>query len=180
MVNDATAARLHLEVSGTAFAPWATTTVALQAGLYTLIADATGHSEPVTVEEGQTVLALSTLPEQAEPSTPTPSPVPVTPTATATPVRLPTATAAPQVSSTPTPGPPSTVTPTPAMRPTSSPADQPVAEAAQVLAFTTQDWTGAYPDVVTAVYQRDCVALYGVHSQYPTWSRIGVHSGGEE
>jgi hypothetical protein len=27
---------------------------------------------------------------------------------------------------------------------------------------------GAYPDVVTAVYQRDCVALYGIDSQYPS------------
>ena len=30
------------------------------------------------------------------------------------------------------------------------------------------DWSGAYPDVVTAVYGRDCVAIYGVNSQYPS------------
>ena len=38
----------------------------------------------------------------------------------------------------------------------------------QEFEFSATDWTGAYPDVVTAVYGRDCVALYGVNSQFPS------------
>jgi hypothetical protein len=60
------------------------------------------------------------------------------------------------------------------VEPTETPVPLPTAEdipevvAPQVFEFAASDWTGAYPDLVIAVYGRDCVAVYGVRSQYPS------------
>jgi hypothetical protein len=44
----------------------------------------------------------------------------------------------------------------------------PEVELPQDYEFSASDWAGAYPNVVTDVYGRECVALYGARSQYPS------------
>ena len=101
-----------------------TTTFALDAGDYTLTADATGASVSYTLEEGQTVLVLNGLggsdSDEAETSPPTVG------------------------------GDPSQI------------------EAESSFAFEAADWAGAYPNIITEVYQRQCVAVYGASSPNPS------------
>src|SRR3954452_18973353 len=167
LANADTAEQVTLS-SDASSGPWASTTFALPAGDYTLTADATSHSAPITVEEGQTVLALTTLPGSSD-AVPSVSPTAEASTPTPLPTRpaQPTATATVPPTNTPLPTIPPTSTPTTVVLPTVPPIQQvPTETDGQVFQFSSHDWTGAYPDVVTAVYQRACVALYGVKSQY--------------
>jgi hypothetical protein len=158
LVDEASGTQVHL-ATDTAPGPWASTTFAPRPGRYTVIADATSQSVAVTVEEGQTLLALETLAGHPATPQPTPSTVGGTPSEPAPPATPEAATTTPAI---PQPNPPLVGgQSTPA-----SPSPQPTRETTQVFQFSARDWAGGYADVVTEVYQRECVALYGVNSQF--------------
>lgn len=110
----------------------ATASFPLPPGDYTLTADETGTTAPVSIESGQTVLAFNEV---------------QTPGAGR---------------DEGTPGNSDEYAPTPA------PDSEPQIEAVDTFAFTADDWVGAYEDVDTDVYRRDCVAVYGVDSINPS------------
>jgi hypothetical protein len=140
--------------------PWATTTFTLAPGTYTLTAAETGASLPITVTAGQTVLVLSELAGTQTDSAVSPAPSATSPaTSTTVPTTIPTATTP---SSLPTATAQPTRTPTRPRPTATSTAD------GAVISFAADDWSGAYPDVVAAVYQRPCVAVYGAESRYPS------------
>jgi hypothetical protein len=126
------------------------TTFALSPGEYTIVSPSSGRSSSFSLNEGEIVLVLNTLEER-----PTvdddPTPIAIDPTPIVVDLQ---------------PGPTAEVTATAPRLPTV--ADSPGTDEAQEFEFSASDWRGAYPDVVTAVYGRDCVAIYGRNSRYPS------------
>lgn len=123
LTNDDTGDDIPLQTDALA-GEMPTTTFALEAGDYTLSADATGTSVSFTLGEGQTVLVLNAVrgSESVELET-----------------------------SPPTVG-----------------GDPSQIEAKRSFAFEADDWAGAYPNIITEVYQRQCVAVYGASSPNPS------------
>ena len=113
---------------------------AVPTGDYMLTVGATGISEPVTVESGQTVLAFTTLGAAID--------------------RTDVETA---VLETPSPA-DAALAPTPAID------DASLVNAVETFSFSAYDWAGAFPNVDTGVYARDCVAVYGAGSPNATAS----------
>lgn len=167
---------------------------------------ATSTGAPATTSGGPVSIAGELLPtatpeppqptatESAATSTPTSPPDPtLTPEPTPTPTNTPapTATVPPEDTATPVP----TATPRPTATPEPTPADVvpivPVqtdgpsgaaASDSTLVAFTAQDWEGAYNPGPNAWYGRDWVAIYGAESDYPratlTFSLDTVPTGG--
>lgn len=48
--------------------------------------------------------------------------------------------------------------------PTPAPDEEPAISAADIFAYVPRDWDGAYAEIDTDVYRRDCVAVYGADS----------------
>lgn len=150
LINDQTGARQRLDETD-AFGPLTTTTFALSAGAYTLLVNATGQRASFTLEEGQTVLAINRL-EGSAVDAADPTAIVVDPEDGADPTAIVIDLA---------PADPAPTVPAPTAEPL-------VRTPPQSFEFSATDWSGAYPDLVTAVYGRDCVALYGVNSDYPS------------
>ena len=113
---------------------------AVPTGDYTLTADATGASQPVTVESGQTVLGFASIGEEIDP-----------------PVTDPLVLDLPDVE-----------TPSPDDDAPESTDTAPQINAVDTFSFSAYDWAGAYPYVNTSVYGRECVAVYGAGSSNAT------------